>query len=159
MAGVKFSRALTVALIAVVAAGCSGRSSPSQWLGLGSKSAATAKGIFFSGVGGLTVRAAPSSSAAIVGQLGLHQKVRRSKVANGYAEIEAADGSVRGWVVNSKLIWKLPPTDASNAETSEAPMDALSDTNDADSLPPPAPDVEEKPAPKTRSGASVFDPY
>jgi len=156
MVGRKFSSALT--LLAILAAGCSGQSSPAQWLGLDSKSTTTDKGVFYSSVEGLTVRNAPSSSASIVGQLALHQKVHRSKVADGYAEIKAADGSVGGWVVNAKLIWKLPTTGTSNADTSETTEDTSTPVPDSDSS-PPAVEVPEQPARKSGGGASVFDPY
>lgn len=161
----KSATALVLALF--VAAGCSGGKSPRQWLGLG-ESSAKQEGVFYAGVDGLTVRDAPKSSAKIVGRLSLHQKVKRTKVRDGYALVQVSGSDLAGWVVNSKLLWKLPG--AEPADKAAAPAEGTSESVPAGveetpaspeqtSAPPPEPEAQEPSAPKPRSGASVFDPY
>ena len=150
-------------LAVVLAAGCSSGKSPGRWFGLG-KSGARQEGVFFAGENGLTVRDAPKASGKIVGQLSLHQKVVRSKVTDGYALVRVVNGHLAGWVVNAKLLWKLPgsqPAETEGAAAVEETPAAVEETPappDA-SQAPPAPDAPKAPAPKSRTGASVFDPY
>ena len=169
MIRVKAARSLAAILITVSVVGCSGSSSPRQWgwLGLDSKDV---KGVYFAPVDGLTVRAAPSSSAKVVGQLAPYQKVDRTKITDGYALVAASNGSIEGWVVNAKLLWKLPTQPAAGAAKSSKPKDA---SKPADATPPtpveegpptaaPAetrPATTPPPAKKPDGGHSVFDPY
>jgi hypothetical protein len=158
-------KAATVLVLAVVlAAGCSGGKSPGQWFGLG-KSSAKQEGVFFAGEDALTVRDAPKASGKIVGQLSLHQKVVRSKLTDGYALVRVVDGSLAGWVVNAKLLWKLPgspPAETEGAaavEETPAVVEETPASPETSQTPPPAPEAPKAPAPKSGTGASVFDPY
>lgn len=171
MYGVIRNSATVLVLGLIVASGCSSGKSPGQWFGLGASSARE-KGVFYAAVDGLTVRDAAKSSAKIVGRLSLHQKVNRSKVRDGYAFVQVPGSDVAGWVVNSKLLWKLP-NDA--AAAAPVPADATSENSPAaveggpapaEQTPAPAPEpstpqseTPKPPASKPRSGASVFDPY
>jgi hypothetical protein len=146
-------------LAVVLAAGCSSGTSLGQWFGLG-KSSAKQEGVFFAGEGGLTVRDAPKASGKIIGQLSLHQKVVRSKVTDGYALVRVVDGGLAGWVVNAKLLWKLPGSQpAAAVEETPVASEETPPPPEASQTPPPAPEAPKAPAPKSRTGASVFDPY
>lgn len=63
---------------------------------------------FFVGVDGLALYTKPSVASPLIKRLSLHQKVLRSKLEKGYAYIRLPDTGEEGWVVNAKLIWKLP---------------------------------------------------
>ena len=100
---------------ATLFAGCSSRSSSTNWVGdirdmIGSK----AEVAYFAGVADLSVRDGPKLSAKLIGHLTLHQKVLRSTVTNGYARVRVPDGSLHGWVVSAKLLRKLPADDKSS---------------------------------------------
>jgi hypothetical protein len=153
--------AMAVIAVSVLASGCSAAKKPGEWLGFGSKGAAKQEGVFFAGADGLVVRDAPESSAKVVGTLALHQKVVRSKVTNGYALVRTADGGIAGWVVNAKLLWKLPQaTPAIEAGETPAEENATPTEPPAEASPSePASESPKEQAPKPRSGASVFDPY
>ena len=153
---------MVVIAMIVLASGCSAAKKTGEWLGFESKGAAKEKGVFYAGADGLVVRDAPKSSGKVVGTLSLHQKVVRSKVTDGYALVRVSAGDLAGWVVNAKLLWKLPQA----APATEAVDQAPAQQAPAPAQPPvdatptePAPQAPKEPAPKPRSGASVFDPY
>lgn len=145
----------------VLASGCSAAKKSGDWLGFGSKGAAKEEGVFFVGADGLMVRDAPKSSGKVIGTLSLHQRVVRSKVTDGYALVRPAGGGVEGWVVNAKLLWKLPQATPANdagdspAEETATPTESPVETSPTE----PATEAPKEQAPKPRSGASVFDPY
>jgi len=152
---------MAVIAASVLASGCSAAKKSGEWLGFGSKGAAKEEGVFYASADGLVLRDAPESSAKIVGTLALHQKVVRSKVTNGYALVRAADGGIAGWVVNAKLLWKLPQATPA-IERGETPAEETAAPADPPVEAPPTEPASEAPkeqAPKPRSGASVFDPY
>jgi hypothetical protein len=93
----------------------------------------------------------------------LHQKVFRSEVSKGYALVRTADSSLKGWVVNARLIWKVPPAEAADQPAAEATEKAVPGEPPVAEppVPEPVPEVaapEEPPAPAD-DGSSVFDPY
>jgi hypothetical protein len=159
-----WGRALAILLAgSFVAAGCSGGSTPRQWLGSLAPGGASTEQVFFAGFDGLLVRDDPKSSANVVGRLDLHEKVFRSHVTDGYAHVRAADGSPVGWVVNAKLLWRLPPEHAGPTAEQSAPAEAAEVPSEAASEATPAPPATEQTTapqpPKPRSGASLLDPY
>ena len=161
MHGARKKTATVLALVLVFVAGCSSGKSPGQWLGLGNSSAKE-QGTFFAGVDGLTVRDAPNGSAKVLGELALHQKVIRSKVSGGYALVRVAGGNLSGWVVNSKLLWKLPssqPVTAESPAAVEQAPEAVAEPPAVVEEPPAAAEEPPPPKSKSRAGASVFDPY
>ncbi len=145
----------------VLASGCSAAKKSGEWLGFGSKGAAKEKGVFYAGADGLAVREAPKSSGKVIGTLSLHQKVVRSKVTDGYALVRVSGGDLAGWVVNAKLLWKLPQATPA-VEAEEAPAEETATPTEPPAEAPPTEPATEAPkeqTPKPRSGASVFDPY
>ena len=152
---------MAVMAMIVLASGCSAAKKTGEWLGFESKGAAKEKGVFYAGADGLVVREAPKSSAKVVGTLALHQKVVRSKLTDGYALVRASGGDLAGWVVNAKLLWKLPQaTPAVEAGETPAEESAPPTEPPAEASPTePATEAPKEQAPKPRSGASVFDPY
>lgn len=179
-------RSRSVAMVAIVAlvAGCSGSKSMPDWFGSDSKSGARGEEVFFAGVAGLPVLAEPKGSSAVRGHLALHQKVIRTKLQSGYARVRAAKGGLEGWVLNSRLLWKLPASGAATssavpaggeaavpaegtatsvpAEAASAPEEVAAPIEEVPVAEVPTP-VEAPPAPprpaKKSGGASVFDPY
>jgi hypothetical protein len=128
--------------------------------------------VYYAAVAGLTVYSEPSSSSKVVGELSLHEKVRRYKLQGGYAYVKADAGGLAGWVNNSRLLWRLPaeksvprePAVSEPAEPAvEAPQGAPAAPAEAEvpepaPTPPNVPATEEKPRPR-RSGPGLFDPY
>jgi hypothetical protein len=107
--GVSWSVAIAAVLTAALVAGCASRRISTDWVGdirnlIGSE----AEVAYFVGVADLSVRDGPKLSAKLVGHLTLHQKVLRSTVSNGYARVRVPDGSLHGWVIDAKLLRKLP---------------------------------------------------
>ena len=173
-------------LVAALVAGCSSTKSMPDWFGSDSKSSAKGEEVFFAGVARLPVLAEPKGSAAVRGHLALHQKVIRTKIQGGYARVRAAKGGLEGWVLNSRLLWKLPATGAARGTpvpaggevaepasgeaavpadedaVSVSPEEVAAPVEEAPAAEVPAP-VEAPPAPpkpaKKSGGGSVFDPY
>ena len=108
MNGVRWPVATAALLAAALVAGCSARSVSTgvsdvvDWIG------SKAEVAYFVGVDDLALRDGPKLSAKLVGHLTLHQEVLRSTVENGYARVRVPDGSLHGWVINRKLLRKLP---------------------------------------------------
>jgi hypothetical protein len=75
--------------------------------------------------------------------------------------VRVSGGDLAGWVVNAKLLWKLPQaTPAVEAEEAPAEETATPTEPPAEAPPTePATEAPKEPTPKPRSGASVFDPY
>lgn len=175
-------------LVVALVAGCSGTKSMPDWFGSDSKSGAKGEAVFFVGVERLPVLAEPKGAAAVRGHLALHQKVVRTKIQNGYALVRAAKGGLEGWVLNSRLLWKLPaPPAASGAAAATVPAggevaepaaaeavapvaeaaasaaeEVAAPVEEVPAKEPPAP-VQAPPAPpkpaRKAGGASLFDPY
>jgi hypothetical protein len=145
----------------VLASGCSAAKKSGEWLGFGSKGAAKEKGVFYAGADGLVVREAPKSSGKVVGTLSLHQKVVRSKVTDGYALVRVSGGDLAGWVVNAKLLWKLPQATPAVEAGESPPEETAAPTEPPLEASPnqPATEAPKEQTPKPRSGASVFDAY
>ena len=168
----RISAQLTPTLLVIAATlvvGCSGGNPVPGWFGSDSKTS-NPKGTFFAAVDNLAVRESPRSSSKTVGYLRLHDKVTRSKIENGFALVRSADGSTAGWVVNAKLLWKLPSSPEAAPEAAANPAsepaakvapESPAEEAAPESPPAPAPDADTRPARKTqdRSGAAVFDPY
>lgn len=76
----------------------------------GASSATAASGeAFFSTVDGLPVHVESSAHSKIIGRIGLHEKVARTRVEHGYALISSTVSGVSGWVDNAQLSWRVPP--------------------------------------------------
>lgn len=174
---------------ALAVAGCSAfEQTMDDWFGGGGPEptaapAASASGTFYSGIAGLPVYEGPSSSNRVVGHLGLYERVRRTRLERGYAEITADRGGLSGWVDNARLLWRPPATPAAGAPTPSpagSPSSAAAATpaaNDvapaaaAEAAPQPptatAPATEEStptgtPVPRptqARGEPAVFDPF
>src|SRR5262245_29699830 len=95
--------------------------------------------IYYADIDGLKVYREPSVSSLVVGQFSLHQKVTRTKVQNGYAYVEGADG-VSGWVNNAQLIARLPV--APGAATAPAAVTPETSQEAAPEEPAAAPSAE-----------------
>jgi len=121
--------ALLMSAVLVMAACSSTRQTVGGWFGEESPAeTAPATGtqtreVYYSNVDGLPVYSSPSASSKAVGKLSLHEKVTRSNVERGYAYVESSASSVKGWVNNASLIWRLPA-----APTSAAPAPASAET-------------------------------
>jgi len=166
-----------LALSAAVAnSGCAGGSPTlDRWLGRSPSPAASA-GVFYSAVDGLTVYAGPARSSAVVGKLPRYERVVRSQLQGGFAQVQAGRSGLEGWVDNSKLLWRLPEAGAPSAAAAEgpAPEDGVSAPNPAasgasevapatgeagTSATPPAREPEKPPAEPSKPKPSVFDPF
>lgn len=124
---------LVVAVLAGCANGTGPRTSPEL-----ATTTSTPEGVFYVGVEALAVQDAPKRSGNVVGHFPLHRKVMRSRVAKGYALVRDADGALAGWVLNSKLLWRLPRSEPADAKAAAAPQ---------------------APKPRSHTGASVLHPY
>ncbi|MBI5503376.1 MAG: SH3 domain-containing protein [Deltaproteobacteria bacterium] len=113
--------ALALALAATLAAGCSGSNMFGGSAGAGSKSGKNGAQTFYAGVAGLGVHAKASASSKVLGELALHQKVTRSKIESGYAYIKTDKGRLEGWVVNARLLWRLPAAKGAAPDGSPQP--------------------------------------
>lgn len=129
------STALFVALLlaAGLASGCSSGGAASKGKGwsfsnlLGGKDSASthpaAKAqVLYAAEAGVNVLREASSSAKVVGELTLHQKVLRSRVSGSYSYIKAADGALQGWVPSSKLLGRLPAKAGAEAGSPSTPQ-------------------------------------
>jgi len=70
--------------------------------------AAAGPRLYYAGAEGVQVYRDPSTSSQVLGKLALHEKVTRFKLERGYAYVEGTTSSVKGWVNNAQLIWRLP---------------------------------------------------
>jgi hypothetical protein len=163
--------------VAITLTGCaSTRDTVGGWLGTADEAAAPAQSaaVYYSRMEGLKVYGAPSSSAAVVGALSLHEKVTRSRVDGGYAYVASTKRDLKGWVDNAHLIWRLPSAPSAEATPEPAPaVGAQPEEPAAAAEAPPAAAAEEpqpaaapadtQPAARTAepngSEPSVFDAY
>jgi hypothetical protein len=156
--------------LALVVGGCSAvRETWNEWFGeapAATPAAGRRAEVFYAATDGLAVHAEPSASSPIVGRLALHQRVTRTELARGYANV-TADGGLQGWVDNAKLIWRLPtPTAAAPLGAGATPAAATPETAVETPL-PTATAIAEPPATgtpvaaPTRPGAepAIFDPF
>jgi hypothetical protein len=128
---------------------------------------------YYVGSAGLPLYREPGRD--LVTKLPLHQKVYRTRLEKGWAYVRVEGTGQEGWLVNAKLIWRLPPKAATSPEPATAPGEAASEAAEPEATEPeaektgaapPAP-VEETPAPPAAEATgkprpvspSVFDPY
>jgi len=124
-----------LALVATLAAGCAAGGATGKTT---SKTGTTGAQTVYAGAAGLKVYKEASNTSKVVGQLSLHQKVVRSRVTGGYGYIKTADGKLKGWVVNTRLLRRLPSKTAGG--TAKSP-----DAARQEQAGPAAADVEETP--------------
>ena len=119
---------------------------------------------YYAAVEGLAVYAEASESSKVVGHLGLHEKVTRSRLERGYAYVTADESGLAGWVDNAKLIWRLPPAGAVSApgerepEKGEAQATPTSTPATQPSPPPTQPSPAQAPA-RPSPPPSQFNPF
>jgi hypothetical protein len=139
--------------------------------------ASQAPRVYYAGADGLKVYSEASSSSKVVGTLSLHERVVRTSLERGYAFVESSQSSLKGWVDNAQLIWRLPPASTTGAPTNveaqpeepEAPAPeeptptaAPEPTPTAAVFPTmvPAPTAAPRELPTPRAvGPSIFNPY
>lgn len=137
--------------------------------------------VYYAAVDRLPVHATASASSRVVGELGLHEKVTRTALENGWAHVAAGDGRPTGWVDNAKLAWQAPgattagspaprepaeatpsaPAPLSDASAPAAPQSAPTEPSEAEPG-PPAPAPPPGPAPPSepaRPRPATFDPF
>ena len=157
----------------IAAAACSVQKTVGGWFGATpsptpvlTPQESSAAGVFYAGVDGLKVYSDSSSSAKIVGQLPLYDKVTRSKLERGYAYVTSAQSGVTGWVNNAQLLWRVPspPPTAPGPPTAAPSEEAAPPAEEA--VPPvvaPAPTATRREAPPTPAAGglapSIFDAY
>jgi len=127
--------------------------------------AAAERRVYYAGVEGLKVYSGSSTSSKVVGKLGLHEKVVRSKLERGFAYVESATTGTKGWVNNAQLIWRLPSVPTTGAPAAEEPEEPVAPEAPPAVEQPEEPVAPEAPAPPppaaTPGGAapSIFNPY
>ncbi|HSQ00337.1 MAG TPA: hypothetical protein VL049_24215 [Candidatus Dormibacteraeota bacterium] len=70
--------------------------------------------VLYAAVDGLVLHALPSGSSLVVARLTLHQRVTRTGITRGYANV-TTDAGLQGWVDNAQLLWRLPAAPAAPA--------------------------------------------
>jgi hypothetical protein len=133
----RWSQAVLVCSFCTVFAACAAGQSVQQRaakppIAVSAQPAESAPLAYYAGVDRLAVYSEPRSSASLLTQLPLHQKVYRSKMEKGYAYIKVEGSGITGWVDNARLIWRLP------SPQQKAPMKTEERATE------PAPAVEEK---------------
>lgn len=123
-------RTLALVMVAVLAAGCAAGGLTGKSTGAASRSKTGAQ-TCYAGAAGLKVYKKATNTSKVVGQLSLHQKVVRSQVESGYAYIKTSDGKLKGWVVNTRLLRRLPATTAKPASAAEAQEEESAATDGA----------------------------
>jgi hypothetical protein len=78
--------------------------------------------VYYVGVESLRLYEQPRTSGNFIADLEQHQKVYRYKIEKGFAWVKVDGTDMTGWVVNAKLIWRLPKPGA--AEPVEQPPEA-----------------------------------
>lgn len=150
------ARVLTLALAATLATGCAGGKMFGGSSGAGSKSGAQT---FYAGVERLKVYKEAGASSKVLGELSLHQKVTRSKIESGYAYIKTDNGKLQGWVLNARLLWRLPATTAApGAAPAEEPAAAQPETAGAEAS-AATPVADEPPAPPQAQEPAAAEPH
>jgi hypothetical protein len=136
---------------------------------------ASAPRIFYAGTE-MKVYSEPAASSKVIGTLALHEKVTRTKLERGFAYVESATSSTKGWVTDAQLIRRLPeaPTTAAPAAAQpepEAPVPAAEEPQapeapeEATPTTPPTAMPTSTPAPQKPKatppglGPSIFNPY
>jgi len=144
--GLRVLRFAATLSVVVLLAGCAAiQQNVGGWFGVTTPTptpqvttaAPAARHVYYAGVEALKVYSEPSTSAKVVGQLSLHEKVTRSKLERGYAYVEGDKSGAKGWVNNAQLLWRLP-----GAPTTTAPAPAEPESEE-----PEAPAAEEPQAP------------
>ena len=131
---------------------------------------AAVAGVFYAGTADLPVYSKPAASSAVIGKLGLHEKVTRSKLERGYAYVESAPSGTKGWVENARLLWRVPSAPPAAAADSvppapaaaPAPVAAPPDVPEVDVVPASAPAAPEPTPPASGTpgiAPSIFNPY
>jgi hypothetical protein len=184
---VKARCALFVAM-ALVVGGCSAVSETwNDWFGESPTPAPTAPAaanqgseVFYAAIDGLVLHTLPSGSSPVVARLTLHQRLTRTGITRGYANVTTEAG-LQGWVDNAQLLWRLPIAPAATAAPVEpspasvgaeaAPTAAAAEVPtaaEAVDTPLPTATAPSAPAPSdtptaqpTKAGAApaIFDPF
>ena len=157
---------LVLAMIFAVA-GCSGQTpfwQNSESGGASASSGAATPSVYYAGEDNLPLYGEPSTSKPPVGRLPLHKKVARDKIEKGYAHVKVDGTGQTGWVVNAKLIWKLPSSGkAATSTKAPAPPPKAGAQTPAPAAAPQAVDkpASDKPNTPTKKSAdpSVFDAF
>jgi len=74
--------------------------------------------VFYAAVDELALHALPSGSSQLVARLSLHQRVKRTGITRGYANV-TTDAGLEGWVDNAQLLWRLPAAPAATTSPVE----------------------------------------
>ena len=83
--------------------------------------------MFYAAVDGLALHTLPSGSSPIVARLSLHQRVTRTGITRGYANV-TTDAGLQGWVDNAQLLWRLPAA-------TTAPVEPIPTSSGAEAAP------------------------
>lgn len=86
--------------------------------------------VFYAAVDGLVLHALPSGSSQVVARLRLHERVTRSGITRGYANV-TTDAGLQGWVDNAQLLWRLPAAPAATT----APVEPSPPSAGAEAVP------------------------
>ncbi|MEA2080784.1 MAG: hypothetical protein U9P00_13205, partial [Pseudomonadota bacterium] len=78
--------------------------------------------VYYVGVESLRLYEEPGTSENFIADLEQHQKVYRYKIEKGFAWVKVDGTDMTGWVVNARLIWRLPKPGV--AESVEQPPEA-----------------------------------
>lgn len=136
----------------MLAAGCSTWKSPSSWFGgestgvEESAQAQTKATPYYTGEASMKLYPEPRFSLSYIVELPLHQKVYRSKVERGFAYVEIEGSGKKGWLDNSKLVWRLQAPTKSAAAPTAAAAPVEESTGDVKAEPAPAAEAKEEPS-------------
>ncbi|MBV5307082.1 MAG: hypothetical protein J0652_10350 [Desulfobulbaceae bacterium] len=92
---------------------------------------------------GLPVYSTASASSKVLGHLDRYEKVTRTRLEKGYAYVTSKNGSLKGWVENSRLDWRVPPKEtptkapADEAASSPARSESSQPESAPENLSPP----------------------
>jgi hypothetical protein len=137
-------------------AGCAGvQKTVDGWLGKSDAGSMQETGsVYFAASDGLVMHADASGSSAVVGRLGLHEKVVRTRQQSGWAYVTSDRTGTAGWVDNAQLIWRLPAA-ASSAAPAAAPPAATTPAGDAAASDAPSAAPEPVAAPEPAASPAV----
>jgi hypothetical protein len=111
--------------------------------------------VYYVGVERLRLYEEPRTSANFVADLEQYQKLYRYKIEKGFAWVKVDGTDMAGWVINAKLIWRLPEPGV--AEPVEQPPEVPSPTS-AEATDANTPEGETAPTAAPTSPSEDVDP-
>lgn len=113
--------------------------------------------VYYTGSDDLPLYRSPGGE--ILTRLPMHTKVYRDDLQSGYAHVRVATSGETGWVVNARLIWRLPPQPVPPQPVDAVQTPAVEQPAAAPESPEPAATPRSSDTSQPTVTPSIFNPY